>query len=69
MPLTKVDTNVALIVIDLQKGIVAIPTIHPAAEIAARTRLTRAVLSSTRSFNLYCRSRVLNYAPPNPFHQ
>ena len=37
MPLTKLDANAALIVIDLQKGIVSIPTVHPAAEIIERT--------------------------------
>ena len=43
MPLTKLDTTAALIVIDLQKGIVAVPTIHPAAEIIERTaQLARA---------------------------
>ena len=36
MPLTKLDSNAALMVIDLQKGIVAIPTVHPAAEIIVR---------------------------------
>ena len=33
MALTTLDPNTALIVIDLQKGIVAYPTAHPAAEI------------------------------------
>jgi nicotinamidase-related amidase len=43
MPLTKLDDNAALIVIDLQKGIVALPTVHPANEIIARSaRLARA---------------------------
>ena len=43
MPLTKLDTNSALIVIDLQKGIVGLPTVHPAGEIISRTaRLARA---------------------------
>ncbi len=42
MPLTKLDTNAALIVIDLQKGIVGIPTVHPAGEIIGRAaRLAR----------------------------
>ena len=36
MPLTKLDTNDALIVIDLRKGIVGIPTVHPAGEIIGR---------------------------------
>ena len=33
MPLTKLDTTTALIVIDLQKGIVGLPTIHPIGEV------------------------------------
>ncbi len=33
MPLTKLDTITALIVIDLQKGIVGLPTVHPAGEV------------------------------------
>jgi nicotinamidase-related amidase len=42
MPLTQLDTTAALIVIDLQKGIVAIPTVHPASEIVGRAaRLAR----------------------------
>ena len=36
MPLTQLDACAALIVIDLQKGIVAAPTVHPAAEIVDR---------------------------------
>ena len=39
MPLTKLDPTAALIVIDLQKGIVAIPTAHPTAEIVSRSAL------------------------------
>jgi nicotinamidase-related amidase len=37
MPLTKLDTVAALIVIDLQKGIAAIPTVHPMGEVIARS--------------------------------
>jgi nicotinamidase-related amidase len=37
MPVTQLDTNAALIVIDLQKGIVTIPTAHPASGIIARS--------------------------------
>ena len=33
MPLSQLDANAALIVIDLQKGIVALPTVHPIASI------------------------------------
>ena len=36
MPVTKLDSTAALIVIDLQKGIVGLPTIHPTTEIVAR---------------------------------
>ncbi len=37
MPLTKLDTIAALIVIDLQKGIAGLPSVHPIAEIVGRT--------------------------------
>ena len=37
MPITKLDTAAALVVIDLQKGIVAIPAAHPVAEIINRS--------------------------------
>jgi nicotinamidase-related amidase len=37
MPLTKLDTNSALVVIDLQKGIVSLPAVHPIGEIVSRT--------------------------------
>ncbi|MFB9928471.1 isochorismatase family protein [Amycolatopsis halotolerans] len=36
MAITTLDRTTALIVIDLQKGIVALPTVHPAAEIVER---------------------------------
>ena len=36
MPLTQIDPVAALVVIDMQKGIVGLPTAHPAAGIAAR---------------------------------
>jgi nicotinamidase-related amidase len=36
MPLTQIDPVAALIVIDMQKGIVALPTVHPIAEIIGR---------------------------------
>jgi nicotinamidase-related amidase len=43
MPLTKLDDNSALIVIDLQKGVAGLPTVHPASEIIAQSaRLARA---------------------------
>jgi nicotinamidase-related amidase len=37
MPITALDTNAALIVIDLQKGIVAIPTANPTTDVVARS--------------------------------
>jgi nicotinamidase-related amidase len=43
MPLTHLDTIPALVVIDLQKGVVGIPTVHPIGGIIARTaQLARA---------------------------
>jgi nicotinamidase-related amidase len=43
MPLTTLDTVAALVVIDLQKGIIAMPTAHPTAQIVDRAaRLARA---------------------------
>jgi nicotinamidase-related amidase len=36
MPLTKFDATAALVVIDLQKGIIGLPTVHPAGEIVSR---------------------------------
>ena len=43
MPLTQIDATAALIVIDLQKSAVGIPTAHPVGEIVARTaQLARA---------------------------
>jgi nicotinamidase-related amidase len=43
MPLTQLDPSAALVVIDLQKGIVAVPTVHPIAEIISHTaQLVRA---------------------------
>ena len=43
MPLSTLDAIPALIVIDLQKGIVSLPTVHPASEIVDRAaRLARA---------------------------
>ncbi|HEY6331981.1 MAG TPA: isochorismatase family protein [Blastocatellia bacterium] len=43
MSLTKIDSNCALVVIDLQKGIVAAQTVHPSGEIVDRSgQLARA---------------------------
>ncbi|HZZ43415.1 MAG TPA: isochorismatase family cysteine hydrolase [Tepidisphaeraceae bacterium] len=43
MPLTKLDVVGALVVIDLQKGIVGMPTVHPTGEIVERAaRMARA---------------------------
>ena len=38
MPATALDPRTALVVIDLQKGLSAYPTVHPFAEIVANTR-------------------------------
>lgn len=38
MPLTALDPQTALIVVDLQRGIVGLPLIHPMAEVIDRTR-------------------------------
>ncbi|HSZ81436.1 MAG TPA: isochorismatase family protein [Polyangia bacterium] len=38
MPATALDPKTALVVIDLQKGISAYPTVHPFAEVVANTR-------------------------------
>jgi nicotinamidase-related amidase len=43
MALTQIDSNAALVVIDMQKGIVQLATAHPATQITARVaKLTRA---------------------------
>jgi nicotinamidase-related amidase len=43
MPLTQLDAKAALILIDLQKGIVDLPTVHPSGEIVDRSaQLARA---------------------------
>jgi nicotinamidase-related amidase len=43
VPATRLDTNTALVVIDLQKGLSGLPTAHPFGEIAAQAaRLARA---------------------------
>ncbi len=43
MPITKLDNKAALVVIDLQKGITAIPTVQPMSDIINRTaQLARA---------------------------
>lgn len=43
MPLTKLDSATALVVIDLQKGVLGMPAAHPIGEIVARTaQLARA---------------------------
>ena len=38
MPLTKLDDNTALIVIDLQNGVVGLPTVHPIGEVVKHAR-------------------------------
>lgn len=43
MPVTTLDAKAALVAIDLQKGIVGMPTVHPIGEVVARTaQLARA---------------------------
>jgi nicotinamidase-related amidase len=43
MPLSQLDARAALIVIDMQKGIVALPTVHPIADVTANiAKLTQA---------------------------
>src|SRR6202041_2236606 len=43
MPVTNLDTTAALVAIDLQKGIVSLPAVHPVSDIIARTvQLARA---------------------------
>ncbi len=37
MSITTLDARTALVVIDLQQGIVALPTAHPAEEVVARS--------------------------------
>ena len=39
MALTRLDPNTALIVVDLQKGIVSLPVHHPVGEVIARARM------------------------------
>ena len=46
MPVTTIDPQTALIVIDLQKGIVANQTVHPAAEIVRRASTLAAAFRS-----------------------
>jgi nicotinamidase-related amidase len=36
MPLTTLDVVTALVVIDLQKGILGLPTVHPIGEVVTR---------------------------------
>ncbi|HEY4076584.1 MAG TPA: isochorismatase family protein [Rhizomicrobium sp.] len=38
MALTTLDPNIALIIVDLQKGIVALPCVHPIAEVIKQAR-------------------------------
>ncbi|MCA7931085.1 isochorismatase family protein [Burkholderia cepacia] len=49
MSATRLDTNTALVVIDLQKGIVALPTAHPVEPVVAHSR---ALLDAFRSRGL-----------------
>ncbi len=38
MPLTELDADAALVIVDLQRGIVALPTVHPVADVVQRAR-------------------------------
>lgn len=49
MPVTTLDPNTALIVVDLQKGIVGSPFIHPIADVVERTQ---ALLAAFRELHL-----------------
>ncbi|MEK7888948.1 isochorismatase family protein [Burkholderia contaminans] len=49
MSATRLDTNTALVVIDLQKGIVTLPTAHPVEPVIARART---LLDAFRSHGL-----------------
>src|SRR5664280_1233131 len=43
MPLTKLDDTAALVVIDLQKGVLGMPTVHPLGDVIVRaSQLARA---------------------------
>jgi nicotinamidase-related amidase len=43
MPITALDEKTALVVIDLQKGIIGLPTVHPSGDVVARSaQLARA---------------------------
>ena len=49
MPIAKLDTTAALVLIDLQKGVVGLPTAHPASEITGRAaQLARAFRKTQR---------------------
>jgi nicotinamidase-related amidase len=49
MPITIIDPSSALVVIDLQKGIAAMPTVHPSAQIIAHSaRLVQAFRQKQR---------------------
>lgn len=43
MPVTTLDPQTALVVVDLQKGILSLPTVHPAAGVVANAALLAAV--------------------------
>lgn len=48
MPLTTIDPNVALIIVDLQKGIVGLPLAEPIDEVIARSRALADVFRAHR---------------------
>jgi nicotinamidase-related amidase len=73
MPLSQIDPVAALVVIDMQKGIVGLPTAHPMGEIIARiAELTRAfrkagqpvVLVNVAGLAPGRNERKFNFQPP-----
>ena len=45
MPITKLDPVTALVVIDLQRGIVSLPTVHPVQEVIANAAILAQVFA------------------------
>ncbi len=66
MPLTTLDAKTALVVIDLQKGIVGLPTAHPAGEVMARAS---ALADAFRSHGLPVVLVTVAGAPPGRTEQ
>lgn len=66
MPLTTLDPKTALIVIDLQRGVVSAPTIHPAADIVRRANQ---LIGAFRSHGLPVVLVTVTGAPPGRTEQ